>query len=92
MHAEDADGTGFASVTGEGDGGPEAVVEAIGVEEFAEEAFATDAEEEGAAGDFEGLEVTEESEVMVEGFAESDAGVEEDGLGMDAGMGGGVEL
>lgn len=46
MHADDA-GTVFASVGGEGHGGPETVGGGVGVEHFADHGFARDADEQG---------------------------------------------
>lgn len=77
----------FAEPGGEGDGGPVAVGDAFEAGEEGEHGLAGDADEEGAVGDAEVGEVAEEVQVVVEGFAEAEAGVEDDACGVDAGVG-----
>ena len=77
----------FAEPGGEGDGGPVAVGDVVEAGEEGEHGLAGDADEEGAVGDAEVGEVAEELQVVVEGFAEAEAGVEDDACGVDAGVG-----
>lgn len=49
-----------------------------------DEGFAGGAYQKGTAQVQEGIEVVEDLKVMGKGFAEADAGVEDDGLGGDA--------
>src|SRR5690348_10680346 len=75
---------------GDGGGGGEEAVAGVGFAgDFGEEALAAGAEDEGVPQLGELAEASEELEVVVDAFAEADAGVEEDPVGGDAGGAGG---
>jgi putative 4-mercaptohistidine N1-methyltranferase len=80
-----------ACVTGEGDGGPGAVLQGGAVEDFAEERFAGHSERKGPVLDWELVEGGEQLEVVLEGFSKADSRVEQDLLGGDALGGAGLE-
>jgi hypothetical protein len=89
VDAEDACAA-FAGETCEGDGGPVAGGRGGRAGELADEGFAADAEEDGAAVEGEGVGMAEDGEIVFEAFAEADAWVEGDGVGVDACGGGEV--
>lgn len=82
--------SGVAGEGGDGDGGGESVRDGTVAESFGDDAFSGDAEEDGSPSWGEGGDIFEEREVVIIGFSEPNAWIEDDSLGCDAdGLAGG---
>ncbi len=77
-------GAAFAGEAGEGDGGPEAVVEIVALEGPCDHGFSRHTDEEGAITDLEVLEMLHQREVVLLILAESKSGIKGDALGVNA--------